>query len=160
GWNVRQFETYHWNGGAGTPTAGRIHLYNASLQLLGSYSSVGTARNMDWVANVNLNLAPGRDAIADGSIRTGSDNAQSGGAGFLRVAGSMLSAPTQTSTGGGGGSTTTTQQPVPFGGNCHGAGCTHPDLRPFGGNGPAGTTNISLHRAQPSNAKFVEPLGP
>jgi hypothetical protein len=140
--HITQLETYHWNSGKGTPTVGAIHLFNAStygvLAPIASFQAAGLAgqggvRNANWVANTNITLQPGTYAVKDDSPSTWSYNSQSlsAGGGFLYVAGSMLSPYS-----GSGAS------------NCN---YFHPDFRPYGGDGPCGTSPVvSLYRPVPT----------
>jgi hypothetical protein len=172
GWNVTQLVTYHWNNGLGTRTAGNISLYNASgssLSLIGTFPAIGEAGqggvpNANWVANVpNKFLPAGIYRVTDSEPWTWSQNAQSGGLGFLIVRGTVAAAPSAPSTPSTPSTPSSPAQPsVPYGGNCRGAGCTHPNLRPYGGNGPYmfGAPTVSLHRSHAGSFVFFDQLSP
>lgn len=139
-WHVTQIETYHFNSGKGTATVGSIHLFNVSVPgglPLGSFPAKGLnsgiVKNANWVANVSVYLQPGTYAVTDDSPGTWSYNSvsQNKGGGFLYVAG------------------------VTFPPSCS---YFHPDLRPFGGDGPCGTTPVRIVYNPDPTPKFSDTL--
>lgn len=104
--HVTQLITYHWNGGKGA-TPGTISLKsNQTGQIYGPYQTVGSsgsnnAPNVNWTANVNLNLPGGKGItglatssyiVTDSSNATWSMNAQSAYRGFVIVVGACTTA--------------------------------------------------------------------
>jgi hypothetical protein len=92
--------TYHWNGGRGAQP-GTITLQDVRTgRIYGPFrasggSGQGGASNVDWIANLNINVAAGTElAVWDSDPRTWSYNAAStsyrgfgGGYGFVRIFG-------------------------------------------------------------------------
>jgi len=67
--HVTQLTTYHWNNQKGA-APGTITLRAASGQSYGPFQATGTpgafnAPNVNWVANVNLNLPAGSYTVVD-----------------------------------------------------------------------------------------------
>jgi hypothetical protein len=163
GWNVNQIATYHYNNGRGTTSVGNIKIFFASNGALqGTYRAVGIASgnvpNANWIANTNQLLLPGTYRVSDDSVSTWSFNNQSGGAGFVNIFGTRQTQPVNT--GGAnpavpGRPVAPTPTPIPT------VGMNHPDLRPWGGDGPVGTTpSLFVNLPTPSNVKFIEQLAP
>lgn len=109
-------------------------------------------QNAAWDAAVNITVPPGKYTVIDTDNATWAQNPTSGGRGFARIA---ATGPTNACLA------PSSKKNVPFGGNCHGAGCDHPDLTAYGGNGPASSgTDIHLHLATPPGALLAGSLSP
>ena len=141
--HITELVTYHWHDSRGaTPGTitlrwqdGKKHLYFGPFAARGE-AGQGGARNVVWVATVNVNVPPGSYIVIDSDPTTWSQNSQSQGRGFTIVRGTMASAPAPTPSGG-----VPPPPPspgAPWGGNCPlgRPGCVHPDLTAFGGCGP------------------------
>ncbi len=142
--HITELVTYHWNNGQGATPGnitlrwqnGKKHLYFGPFAARGE-SGQGGARNVVWVATVNVNVPAGSYIVIDSDPNTWSRNSQSQGRGFTIVRGTMASAPAPPPSGG-----VTPPPPSPgfspWGGNCPlgRPGCVHPDLTAFGGCGP------------------------
>ncbi len=91
---ITQVVTYHWNDGRGA-MPGNISLrHDASGQLF-RFAATGTAGfrgapNVNWVANVSVNVPAGFYTVLDSDRFTWSNNAQSAGQGFAIVRGFAL----------------------------------------------------------------------
>lgn len=95
--NIRQLVTYHWNFGQGS-RPGTITLRHQSGLTFGPFAAIGTsgqggAQNVNWIANVNVNVPPGNYTVFTSSHNTWSHNAQSRFQGFTIVRGSLLPSP-------------------------------------------------------------------
>jgi hypothetical protein len=97
---VTSLATYHWNNGAGEAPgpSGTITMkavapskFTFSQAFAATGQSASGVPNADWVASVNLILPPGTYEIFDSSPSTWSQNSQSGGKGFIAVAGQYVS---------------------------------------------------------------------
>lgn len=89
--HVTQIVTYHWNNGQGArPGTIALRSMNGStygpFQATGS-SGQGNAPNVNWTANVDLQLGGGTYQVVDSDPSTWSQNAQSGGVGFSIIRG-------------------------------------------------------------------------
>jgi hypothetical protein len=97
--HITQLITYHWNGGKGAKP-GTILLFNPNTGMqYGPYpasgsSGQGGAPNVNWTANVNLNLPAGSYQIIDSDFATWSWNQGSGGDGFAKAEGDYTGAAT------------------------------------------------------------------
>jgi hypothetical protein len=95
--HATQLITYHWNNGQGA-TPGAISLRNVSTgQVLGPFAAHGTsgqggAANVNWIADVNLNIPLGTWQVFDSNPATWSQNPQSGYAGFFKAEGGYVTA--------------------------------------------------------------------
>lgn len=87
---LARITTYHWNGGRGAP-AGTITLVAPDGSLLGPWQAEGRpgsgAQNVNWVAEPGILLQPGTYGVIDSDPATWSQNAGSGGRGFVWVEG-------------------------------------------------------------------------
>jgi hypothetical protein len=150
--SVTQLITYHWNFGHGV-APGTIKLQGASGRFYGPYGTAGVVgsnnvQNAAWVATIGgLTLPADTYTVVDSDPGSWSENQQSGGRGFVRVYGSAAPA---------------NQCPARFPNcTCRGAGCTHPDLRPWGGDGPGGVgPDINIPCSQGSRFYWCTPLPP
>ncbi|PYT04950.1 MAG: hypothetical protein DMF60_13620, partial [Acidobacteria bacterium] len=149
---ITELVTYHWNNGQGA-TPGTISLRDQTNRVYGPFaargeSGQGGAPNVNWVATVNLTVPAGTFIVFDSEPGTWSRNAQppSFYRGFVIVRGQFLqgSAPLP---GPLPGPLSGPRPPAPSACppaypncTCRGAGCVHPDLTAFGGNGPLGAT--------------------
>jgi hypothetical protein len=130
---ITQVVTYHWNSGLGA-LPGTIFLQNNQSGQRFMFAAASTSgqngvRNVNWISNANVTIPAGIYTVLDSSQSTWSYNQQSGNAGFAIVRG-----------------TPAPQPPVPYGGNCHGAGCVHPDFRSMGGDAAYGVGKpVSVH---------------
>lgn len=145
--------TYHFNNGMGA-TPGTISLQKDKGQLYGPFPVQNDGSN--WIAPMYLTLPAGVYTVIDSSPATWSYNALSSGEGFTRIQGLPSSTPLSC------GSSPLPASPIPYGGNCQGAGCEHPDLTAYpGGNGPFGSgSNNRTHQFIPNTAIFVAFLTP
>jgi hypothetical protein len=95
--NITQLITYHWNNGQGAKP-GTILLFNPNTgQQWGPFtasgsSGQGSAPNVNWTANVNLNVPAGSYQIIDSDPATWSWNPASGGYGFAKAEGAFTTA--------------------------------------------------------------------
>jgi hypothetical protein len=126
--SVTQLITYHWNFGRGA-APGTIKLVGSSGRFYGPYGTAGVVgsnnvQNAAWVATIGgLTLPADTYTVVDSDPRTWGQNAQSGGRGFARVYGSAVAS----------------MCPAAYPNcTCRGTACGHPDLRPWGGDGPNG----------------------
>jgi hypothetical protein len=95
--NITQVVTYHWNSGQGA-RPGIIGLRNNATGQTFTFAATGTsgfngALNVNWVANVNVNVPAGVYTVLDSDRNTWSNNAQSAFQGFAIVRGSALPPP-------------------------------------------------------------------
>ena len=95
--HITQIVTYHWNNGRGSP-GGTITLRNSAQQNftfpVQTSSGQNNAPNVNWVANVNLNLPAGQYMVLDSDPATRSWNPQvSGQAGFTIIRGDYTAPP-------------------------------------------------------------------
>jgi len=155
---ITQIQTYHWNNGQGViPGLIGLHRKNSSYtQWFPAFGTAGTggAFNVNWVANVNINLTAGYYYILDSDLNTWSSNATTHYRGFSSITGTYLA---------GAPPPPAPSSSAPFGGNCQGFGCFHPDLSAFGGNGPfgGGIPSVSVHLAHnPQNYFWIAELPP
>jgi hypothetical protein len=110
--HITQLITYHWNGGRGE-RPGTLTLISRTTGArfgpfaAGGSSGQGGAPNVNWTANVNLNVPAGAYEVFDSSVPTWSWNVGSSDNGFLKVEGTYTGAATGGgsgfSSGGGGG---------------------------------------------------------
>jgi hypothetical protein len=112
---ITQLVTYHWNFGRGA-RPGFIELRNQNGQTVGRFTAVGTSGqggvpNVNWVANVNINLPAGRYLVVDSDPSTWSNNDQSGAQGFAIVRG-VAQAPAAIDRGSNNPNTATLLIPV------------------------------------------------
>ncbi|HSS28814.1 MAG TPA: hypothetical protein VLL50_12760, partial [Usitatibacter sp.] len=96
--HVTQLVTYHWNNGQGArPGTIALRSMNGStygpFQATGS-SGQGNAPNVNWTANVDLQLTGGSYQVVDSDPNTWSQNGQSGGAGFSIIRGDRVASST------------------------------------------------------------------
>jgi len=89
--HVTQLVTYHWNNGQGA-RPGTIGLRSMNGSTYGPFQATGSsgqgnAPNVNWTANVDLQLAGGTYQVIDSDPNTWSQNGQSGGAGFAIIRG-------------------------------------------------------------------------
>ncbi len=94
--HVSQLVTYHWNNGRGAPP-GKLTLKSASGQTYGPFQAKGTsgqnnAPNVNWIADVNLQLPAGTYQLIDSDPGTWSQNAQTRGVGFAIIRGEQVTA--------------------------------------------------------------------
>ncbi|HEX4948207.1 MAG TPA: hypothetical protein VFZ34_16155 [Blastocatellia bacterium] len=95
--NITQVVTYHWNFGQGA-RPGMISLRNNATGQTFTFAAIGTsgfngAPNVNWVANVNVNVPAGVYTVFDSDRNTWSNNAQSAFQGFAIVRGAALPPP-------------------------------------------------------------------
>lgn len=87
---LTQITTYHWNAGNGA-APGTISLRAPDGRILGPWVAEGRpgsgAQNVNWVARPDLLLSPGIYTVIDSDPATWSQNAGTGGAGFVWVDG-------------------------------------------------------------------------
>jgi hypothetical protein len=93
---VTFIQTYHWNNGRGTPSAGTIGLRSSSGKMYGPWRASGTpgqggVKNAYWQVKPDTVIPAGTYTIVDSSPATWSQNAQSGGRGFATVKGYAVS---------------------------------------------------------------------
>ncbi len=97
---VSQLITYHWNLGRGAQPA-RIGLRRVNGPMYGPFNAFGTsagpARNVNWVANVDIAVPAGQYEVVDTDPATWSNNAGSGFQGFAIVRGSPVTSSPQDS---------------------------------------------------------------
>lgn len=84
-------QTYHWNSGRGA-TPGTISLRDAGGRTWGPWQARGTpgqggVPNANWLAHPNVTLPAGTYTVIDSDPASWAQNAQSQGAGFVRVEG-------------------------------------------------------------------------
>lgn len=94
---VSQLITYHWNLGRGAEP-GAIGLRQVNGPTYGPFNafanSAGPARNVNWIANVDIAVPAGQYEVVDTDPATWSNNAGSGFQGFAIVRGSLaISSP-------------------------------------------------------------------
>lgn len=95
--HATQLITYHWNNGMGA-VPGNIMLRNLSTgQVLGPFqahgvSGQGGAGNVNWIADVNINIPLGTWQVLDSNPPTWSQNPQSARAGFFKAEGAYVTA--------------------------------------------------------------------
>jgi len=163
---ITELVTYHWNNGRGS-APGSIRIFEPSTgRQYGPFRAVGTpgqggARDVNWVANVNVTLPPGDYEILDSDDATWSWNAQSQGNGFAIVRGQYTVA-----SGGGGPpppAAGTTSANCPSGPNAKGqpiGGLHCPCNYPVGWGSPnVNTTNPGLRNWWPSCKPPLQCLG-
>ncbi len=96
--HISQLVTYHWNGGRGA-RPGSIMLVNSQAGVrYGPFQTHGTsgqngAPNVNWIADVNINVPAGMYQVIDSDHASWSWNPQSGNAGFAVVRGDFMAAP-------------------------------------------------------------------
>jgi YARHG domain-containing protein len=83
--------TYHWNNGRGA-TPGTIAVRNSAGQTYGPWQTAGQpgqggVPNAYWVANPNVDLAPGQYVVVDSDPSSWAQNGTSGGVGFASAEG-------------------------------------------------------------------------
>jgi tetratricopeptide (TPR) repeat protein len=88
---VTLLQTYHWNSGRGA-TPGTIALRDDSGRVWGPWQARGTpgqggVPNANWVTNPNVSLPAGTYTVIDSDPASWAHNAQSQGAGFVRIEG-------------------------------------------------------------------------
>ena len=103
--HVTELVTYHWNNGKGA-RPGTLTLKSMSGQTYGPFQAKGTsgqnnAPNVNWIADVNLQLPAGTYQLLDSDPATWSQNAATHGVGFAiirgdRVTTAVAPAPTPT----------------------------------------------------------------
>jgi hypothetical protein len=94
---ITQVITYHWNFGQGA-RPGTISLRHNTTGQTFTFAATGTsgfngALNVNWVANVNVNVPAGIYTVFDSDPNTRSSNAQSANQGFAIVRGAALPPP-------------------------------------------------------------------
>jgi hypothetical protein len=94
--HITQLITYHWNNGRGA-RPGTILFFNPGTGVqYGPYPATGSsgqggAPNVNWTANVNINVPAGQYQVIDSDFATWSWNSGSGSAGFAKVYGDYTS---------------------------------------------------------------------
>jgi hypothetical protein len=86
---LRALSTYHWNDGRGA-TPGTISLTGANGAMFGPWRARGEpgqggAPNVNWIAEVNQRLEPGRYVVRTSSDETWSTNEKRGWKGFYSI---------------------------------------------------------------------------
>ena len=89
---VTKIQTYHWNDASGNGSTGTISLKADDGTVYGPWDTVGAegqggVPNAYWAATPNVTIPAGRYTVVDSDPGTWSQNADSGGAGFVIVTG-------------------------------------------------------------------------
>lgn len=87
---VTKIETYHWNDAGGNTSTGKISLRGDDGKVYGPWETVGRPGQGDvpnayWAASPNVTLSAGTYTVIDSDPSTWSQNADSGGEGFVVV---------------------------------------------------------------------------
>lgn len=87
---LSKLQTYHWNGGKGTPAPGLITLVDANGNTAGQWQAQGLpgmngVPNANWVVYPEKGFAPGTYTVLVSSPQTWSTNAEAGNRGFLWI---------------------------------------------------------------------------
>ena len=158
---ITELVTYHWNNQRGA-TPGWISLRSSTGQEF-KFSARGQAgqggvANVTWVATPNVTIPAGLYTVLDSDPNTRSYNAQSGNRSFAIVRGSLqtvAAAPKPQPPAPQPAPTFNTCPRTLPNCTCRGAGCTHPDLTAFGGDGPSGA-GPSVHRTFNPSALYAK----
>ena len=91
---ITKIQTYHWNDASGSASTGKISLRADGGKVYGPWETVGVegqggVPNANWVASPNVTIPPGRYTVIDSDPSTWSQNADSGGEGFVIVHGQV-----------------------------------------------------------------------
>ena len=87
---IAKIQTYHWNDASGNSSTGTISLKSDDGTVYGPWKTVGAegqggVTNAYWAASPNVKLPAGRYTVIDSDPSTWSQNADSGGEGFVIV---------------------------------------------------------------------------
>ncbi len=87
---IAKIQTYHWNDASGNSSTGTISLRSDDGTVYGPWETVGAegqggVTNAYWAASPNVKLPAGRYTVIDSDPSTWSQNADSGGEGFVIV---------------------------------------------------------------------------
>jgi hypothetical protein len=165
-YRLTQVMAYFFNGGAGA-APGVISIWTTSRQLVFAGNAQGlpgqNGPNESWVVKVTppVDLLPGTYILDVSNHAAWSHDPGSAGClpfnpsfqcGMGTILGTMIGIQLKQQ-----GGSNPVQQPGtgPYGGNCNGAGCTHPDLTAFGGCAPfplLPACNVQINA--PSSAYF------
>lgn len=92
---ITNIQTYHWNDANGHSSTGTISLKADDGTVYGPWATVGAegqggVPNAYWVANPNVTIPAGHYTVIDSDPSTWSQNADSGGEGFVIVYGQAV----------------------------------------------------------------------
>ena len=91
---ITKIQTYHWNNASGSGSTGTISLQADDGTVYGPWVTVGAegqggVPNAYWTASPNVTIPAGRYTVIDSDPGTWSQNADSGGVGFVIVSGQV-----------------------------------------------------------------------
>jgi len=78
-------QTYHWNGGHGTPAPGQIGLQGQGVWQAEGRPGMFDTPNAEWIATPEVILQPGTYTVVDSSPETWAHNSSSNEVGFVVV---------------------------------------------------------------------------
>lgn len=85
-------QTYHWNGGRGTPAPGQIGLKGQGVWQAEGRPGMFDTPNAEWIATPEVILQPGTYTVVDSSADTWAHNSRSNEVGFVVVRAAPVSA--------------------------------------------------------------------